>query len=276
MALEFYAHEESGLETFVFDGHERVLACLPSDMEKLCAAHPKTYEDTFDVIPRSLWPDKFSSKKWFPFMWDQDGQGACEGHGSTAAFTAKWNSQGKILREFSPTYAYSLVNGGRDNGATPEDGDAAFKTKGVCLRSTVGPMKSFRNSYDTKAADVEAARFKTEQTYRVTTIEGAVSAIIREHMLFDGIFCGNHYEPDSQGNLPEYRGGGGGHCMARLGYELRNSRVWFEKPNSWGLRWGLKGWCYEPQSYLEAGLKSFGAIAIVSCLEDPENTIKVK
>lgn len=277
MALQFFAHHESSLPTATIQGTDRVFGLLPSDFtahSPLMQAHPKTYEDVFDVIPRNLWPDYFSLRHLFPHLWNQGSQGSCGGHGAAAAMIAKWRGQGKTPKEFSPTYLYGLCNGGRDSGSIPEDLDKTMREHGVCLRSTVGPGKIFP-PFPPAASD-ESKRFRVEQSYRVTTIEGAVSAILREHPMFDGIWCGNNYEPDSQGVLPEYRSGGGGHCMARLGFRIMNGRIQFEKPQSWGISWGADGWCWEPQSYLEAGLKSFAAFAIVSCGEDPQDVIHTR
>jgi hypothetical protein len=274
MALAFFAHPSSGLETANIGGVDRVFACLPSDFTAhgpLMKAHPKTYEDIFGDIPRSEWPQSYSLRHLFPFMWNQGSQGSCGGHGGAACAVARWNGQGKTQREFSPTYLYGLVNRGQDNGSTPEDLDVAMRTHGLCLRSTVGPGK-IHPPFSPQAAE-ESKRFKIEQTYRVTTIEGMVSALLREHPLFNGIWCGNNFDPDSQGYLPEYRGGGGGHCMANLGYVIRNGRIYLEKPNSWGNGWGAGGWCYEPQSYAEAGFRSFACFAVVACGEDPLDVI---
>lgn len=50
----------------------------------------------------------------------------------------------------------------------------------------------------------------------------------------------------------------GGHCMAIVGYD--DSKESFIVRNSWGMSWGLLGYCYIPYSYIEKYADNFWSI----------------
>lgn len=258
------------------DGTVRRLGLKPADMNVMRVA--PQYADAFPKIPESQWPTKGGGlRAYMPFVEDQNGYGSCGGHGSSAALTAAWNYQfgeaSKPSFHFSPVYLYGLVNGGRDNGSTPQDLRQALLDNGCCLISTVPEKDIYSRNYPASAA-TEASRFKVAQAPVITTFEEVATAAVREQATFSGIFCGNNFNPDANGLLPEWdRRQVGGHCIGTFGeLEKINSRwgVWFL--NSWGTGWGKGGWAWMPRSYFDGGLPAFGAVAIVSCLPDPNDS----
>lgn len=274
----------SGLDRYTLpDGTKVGTGLLPANLQTMMAV--PQYAEVFPKIPRSQWPRKGGGlRRFMPFRWNQGVQGSCGGHGGTAAFTAKWNEQfhtNKPAYEFSPTFLYGMTNGGRDAGSRPEDLREALMSRGVCLRSTVGPGQIYYQNYPKKAFD-EAKRFRVDQAPVLWTFEDMVSAILRGHAVFSGFFCGNNFTPDANGLMPEWdraqqRGWYvGGHCTAQIGeveyIEGRGWGVW--SLNSW-FPWGIDGWSWMPESYFPEGLKAFGAVAITSVIPDPEETATV-
>lgn len=254
------------------DGTYRRLGLIPADMDAMRSA--PQYAEAFPAIPKSQWPKKGGGLRGFmPFVWDQGQQGSCGGHGGDAAFTAAWNYQfaeNRTPLEFSPTFLYGLCNGGKDQGSTPQDLRAALLDQGTCLRSTVGPGQIYSRNFPASAL-TEAKRFRAGLAPVVTTFEDMVSASLRGHALFSGIFCGKSFKPNSQGVVPEWdRATVGGHCTAQIGeFEVIDGKPGLWTLNSWSKSWGVDGWCWLPRSYFDGGLPAFGAVAIVSCLPDP-------
>lgn len=270
----------SGAEYVVLDdGTVRGLGLKPSDMRTVRATMT-AYADALGLIPRDQWP-KEGGGGLMPFMkyrWNQGQQGSCGGHGATAAFTAAWNYQGGTDHEFSPTYTYSLVNGGQDNGSIPEDLMKALSNHGTCLRSTVGPNEIYQSRYSAQQkqqAAAESARFRAGKQYLITSFDEMGTAMLRNHAVYTGIFIGGRFRPDGNGIVPAWDGSqSGGHCTAQIGKLVNINGVWYAGTlNSW-FPWGVDGQAYLPESYFgnghdRAGLANFAGVAIVDCLIDP-------
>lgn len=238
------------------------------------------YTAAFDLIPEADWPDRGGGlRDFFPFDWDQNPNNSCGGHGAGAAFNTAWNFQGEELKEFSPDFLYALCNGGSDNGSMPDDLLEELQRTGVCLRATGPHGKIYRQQYG-QTAVAEAGRFRADQVFTFRTFAELATAVLRRQACFTGIFCGNSFNPDAAGRLPEWdratnRLGQyvGGHCTAQIG-ELekvagRGWGVWTR--NSWGRRWGKDGWAWTPRSYFDGGLPVFLGCAVVSCRRDPQD-----
>ena len=243
------------------------------DMKRMRAA--PQYTSAYPLIPASEWPKKGGGlRKFMQFRENQNPFGSCGGHGSSAALTAAINYQrARNLKEpihLSPTFLYGLCNGGSDNGSSPDDLRQAILTDGCCLIDTVPEGQIYSKRYPTQAY-TEAKRFKGDQLLVLSNFEEMASANLREQALFSGIFCGGNFNPDSNGIMPDFDGRQvGGHCTAQIGeLEIINGVPGLWTLNSWGADWGVDGWCWLPRSYFDAGVRVFGAVAIVSVLPDP-------
>lgn len=268
---------KDGLDVYTDpSGNKFQCGLLPADKDTMSAA--PQFKDTYEVIPISEWPKKGGPTltDFMPFRWNQGNQNSCGGHGGGAAFTAAFNFQfseaGKKVLEFSPTFLYGLVNGGRDNGCRPNQLMQALESTGICLRSTVGPGQIYKSSFPAAAFE-EAKRFRADRQVVINTFEELGTAILKGHAVHSGIFCGNRFTPDMNGILPDWDGRKvGGHSTAQIGgLEFRQGRGWGAWTlNSW-FPWGLDGWAWVPRSYFDGGLPDFSAIGIVSCRFDPKD-----
>jgi hypothetical protein len=113
------------------------------------------------------------------FIKNQRTHGSCQGFASAAAATRARISRGLERVDLSGAYAYSLVNGGRDNGSLLEDGMRACQA-GYATEATVGWDAIYPSRYDVAKAKAEAARFKMTEVYAART----------EQALFSGLALG--------------------------------------------------------------------------------------
>jgi hypothetical protein len=167
----------------------------------------------------------------------------------------------------SGPFAYGLDNGGRDQGSAIPDLLHAAETTGVCLESTVPPGCIY-GPYP-KAAYDEAKRFRIETAYDLATWADYLSAFQRNFTVVCGIDIGGQFEPSADGVLPDFRPspeGVLGHAICLLGKKKINGRWYAKMLNSWGTRWGLRGFAYLPESYHQ---RPFGAWAIRAVRIDP-------
>lgn len=244
-------------------GERRYFGCLPPRPIHGCM---RASERFGAPIPRSSWRD-FSLMQWTGPTRDQNGFGACTGFGATAAFQGCWNFTAASKHDFSSAYAYSLVNGGRDQGAVVADLAKTFTSKGVCLIETVNDHTIYRRNYDANKADAEASRFRAAQTLAVESFDEIVSEILRGRCVSFGIEIGSNFKPSADGIVPPRRGGGGGHCMCAAGVRMIENAWRLEVKNSWSAGWGVGGNCWLDDSYFRGYVDAF---VFVRHIEDPQ------
>jgi C1A family cysteine protease len=265
---DFLIHEESGLP-YIDDGsgHKRILASLPATKSY---AHIPTLASTYPLIPESQWVEFEDSDEHIPIL-DQDGHGSCVGHGSCSAFQVAWSQERGTPEKFSANYLYSLVNGGRDQGAVVGDAMDALMQDGICLDSTVPEGNVIYTKQMPSTAKTEAARFRAQLTYRVSTFAEIMSAIQMKRGVSIGIEIGRNFNPASGGVLPKQSGGGGGHCLClRLGAKKING-IWYAKgQNSWGGKWGDAGRFWMESSFFNGSTDHFVVIQPYYDPQDPK------
>jgi hypothetical protein len=249
--MELFKCPRTGLPAVETCGDVRLYAAFPSRPEFMKAA-PK-FADKFQLIPRSEWKP-FSNRPWAGKTLDQNGQGACVGHGECKAFTIAHRKSGATPVDFSPCFAYGLINGGRDQGAVLSDAIEALAKTGICLESEVGPKNIYQRNWP-KSAFETAAEFKAVEYFRVGTMDEIVTAAMLGFGVFvGGEIGGNFANVDSKYRVPRrLAGGGGGHCRAVTGLAIIDTTWMPEELNSWGQQFGNAGVCYVWEDYYSEG-----------------------
>lgn len=233
-------------EFVVVGGQKRYLTAKRTPAAKMRAF--RAWDADWPVIPQSEWRDFTMADLALPRILDQDGRGACVGHGACGAFELAWRFNLRQHLEFCPWFIYGNINGGRDAGAFVGDSLTSMQKQGVSLWGTI-PYSEYRSSRFPAKAYEEAKRFKPEMVYWTKTFEDIGSAAQRGHPVVFGCEIGNAFNPDSRGVIPAQRGGGGGHCMFVAGVRKIDGQWYLHIINSWGTSWGLNGTCYMPKSY---------------------------
>ncbi len=264
VANPMLARAASGLATAFANGEFRVLGALQAKQSD--RAGFKSFSATYANVPRDKWREVDYS--WaVPSIYNQGNQGSCVGHGAAAGYATARKLGGYGNERLSATFVYSLINGGQDNGAIVSHAMGVLKNVGTCLETTVGPGKIYPPH--PPHAKAEAARFKAEGIYAVNTFDEMVSGLQYGFIPVFGIDIGQNFSPNREGILPEYRPGGGGHCMYAVGYKKINDKPYLIVVNSWGRGWGAGGICYMPESYFSKQAWDIDAFNVRVSITDP-------
>lgn len=183
--------------------------------------------------------DKFDDT----YIFNQLEFGSCNGWAEAIALTKSRVRRLQPRVDLSGAYAYSLINGGRDNGSMLEDAMKAVGTHGVAPLSIVGPRQVFRNQYDTAKADAEAAKYKGFEAYAVGSELGLWSAVVAGFDCVVAVHADNGFmKLDSRG-VAQGGYGPGNHAVSVDGgwYDDTKQEIVADGVNQWGLSYGNRG-----------------------------------
>lgn len=189
---------------------------------------------------------------------DQLQIGACQGNALTETGEYCYMLATGLVMQFSRMFAYiisQMVNNIRsDSGSTLDGGSKAAKETGFCPEANAPyPSRYPGWGWITDAMRKLAANFKLRTHTIIKTADG-VRAFLGSGigLVQIGISWNGSMEPDSHGCIRDWDGrGGGGHSVCFVGYvpdsvvgQKSSTGYWYLLKNSWGLRWGIKGYAY--------------------------------
>lgn len=230
-------------------GEVRYLGCLPRTAE-IGSIYPVFGERPGGrLIPRNQWQPCDHSHLVQKIL-DQDAQGACTAFASVQALMCLRAEAGLPFVELSAGNLYGRINGGRDEGSTLADAIQTLEQQGVCKASTIGHLQWRKNTWPPGWQE-EARRFRVLEAWDCPSFDHLASALQLGFFVNLGILVGGNFEPDSDGWIPDRRGGGSGHAMCGVGLAQhpRTGRWGIKVANSWGEDWGLRGFGIVPESY---------------------------
>ena len=239
----------SGFTAIAFDSRLYKLDRLP-DPHLLSARLPR-FREAYPSIPEARWPECDLIGTFNPPMLDQL-QNGCVGHGGCTAFTLAWLASGQYPPDggFSPTWAYALINGGRDQGASIGDLIDALTTVGLCSAKTFPEQKSMLGGAIEPTARAEAANYQIEDAYQITSWAEKGTALAMGYPIADSVMVGNDFANlDANGFVPVDRGSGN-HCCCVGGIRRFNGKLGIKTQNSWGLSFGLNGMFYTNEQHV--------------------------
>jgi hypothetical protein len=221
-----------GRQAMLIDGRTYALDRRP-DSHLLSATLPR-FREAYPSIPEAKWPEIDLLDTFQPPLLDQI-QNGCVGHGGATAFTLAWLASGQPVPGggFSPTWAYAMINGGRDQGASIGDLIEALTTVGLATAATFPESKYMLGGAAEKLARPEAANYRLDDAYQITTWEEKGTALAMGYPVADSIQVGNDFTNlDAEGFVPVDRGMGN-HCTAPGGIRRFKGRVGIRHQNSW-------------------------------------------
>lgn len=216
------------------DDAGRMLGMLPTP-DELMGAFPD-YEASMPLYARDKWPDMIAAKdaaKAWPYRrithpFDQDGEGTCVYNLLAMADQIMRNSLfGDHLQvPLSPISGYRWNASGPNTGSSVggaikwHEGSGLLPCDCEVNRANpnltiLHPAVGYRNSFKT-GWQAQAKFFRADEWFRVSTVEGWVSAIL------NGFVCG---------------GGRNSHAICHCGLAMDGGRILSIYANSWG-QWG--------------------------------------
>jgi C1A family cysteine protease len=197
--------------------------------------------------------------KKYPFMWDQGNIGKCVGESVSGALVMALITNNQKIFEPSRLFAYYNArtdeNKNIDSGASIRDGIKGLAKYGICDTKTWPEDIAKFNIKPSEEAYLEAQDHQLiiyEKIYPVTK-EKIMDAVYRGFpvvygkRLFESFLSA---ETASTGivKVPRicWEEEIGAHAMWIIDYEKRNDI----ETNSWGIKWGMNGFCKVPWKYV--------------------------
>jgi len=172
---------------------------------------------------------------------NQGRYGSCNGCAGAMALTRARIRRGLSRVDLSGSYLYSLINGGRDNGSTLDDGMRAIQERGVARAETVPLTKIYRSQYDTAAADREARRYRAFECYRCATIDELWTALALGWDCVVVVQAGNNFGNLDRNGIAGFSRGRGNHAVSGDGLLWAGGEIVTDSYNSWGTGFGERG-----------------------------------
>ena len=197
-----------------------------------------------------------------PPIFDQKKFGACTAHAGVRARMMLTNEKTMLSR----MYQYikeRIIEGtqGTDSGAQMRDIGKAIFNNGICPEIDWAYIESNLTKTPSATADHEAIKFKISSYHSVPDLDGIKQVLaLKQQPVLIGIDVYESFESPSvakTGIIPMPKKGEkllGGHAILGVGYD--DVKQWVIIANSWGNKWGDKGYCYIPYAYFTKGYAS--------------------
>lgn len=253
-------------------GQVRKLAALkPTDEDK---AHFKTRLFSSVMAPDpSSWRECDLSIYKSP-MRNQEHHGSCTGHAGVTAIDIVRRAMGQAPVLLSCTFPYSLVNGGRDQGASVSSILRVLEKYGTCTHAECGTDQIFKNQYPQTVYET-AKKYMAQEAFLCRNFEEVCEAVNKGFPVPFGIQIGQNFNQlNSDGVCPPPDTVVGGHALCGVGLKKSRTGTWLLKfQNSWTEQWGLMGFAYLSKGSFDNMVDAY-AIMYVTNINGPPTVIK--
>jgi C1A family cysteine protease len=196
-------------------------------------------------------------------IWDQGPLGSCTAHGAGFAYAFDLEKQGQG-DDFTPSRLYIYYNTRVIEGTVSEDSGASITDAIKSINKYGAPPEAdwqYNTDRFTEKPSVQAytdgALRQAVKYARVNqTVADMQACLTAGTPIVIGFTVYESFESQAvadTGDVPMPTTSEqvmGGHCVAVVGYIVRNGKpVWICR-NSWGTSWGDEGYFYMPQAYL--------------------------
>ncbi len=223
-------------------------------------------DETYNGDPSRTLPENCDLSGDFPKVRDQGKMGACAAFALTSVFEFMMRRLGRESDPLSPAFVYynARVIGehrGVDSGTTLRDTIRALSESGVCLDEFM-PYETATPQSEPTAEAVEDGRLRlvtgaagivvdeNDEDKTLRDVKSALSdgfPVVTALRVLDSFASSTGFvsvpTEDELAAAPS-----GGHAMVIVGYDDKTG--YFYVRNSWGEKFGDKGYCYIPYSYI--------------------------
>ena len=215
----------------------------------------------FSLFAPATLPKKVDLRASCPPVYDQGQLGSCTANGIGAAIEFGINKQS--LPDFMPSRLFIYYNERviensvkSDSGAQIRDGIKTAAKDGVCPEKEWPYKVSKFKTRPPAKCYTDALKNVILKYERLTGIKDYKTALASGYPFVFGFTVYESFESDevaSTGIVPMPSGSAlGGHCVMAVGYD--DDKSWFICRNSWGPKWGDKGYFYLPYQYFTPSL----------------------
>lgn len=197
-----------------------------------------------------------------PPVYDQGSLGSCTANAAVAArimLNKLKVDLSRLFQYYQERVIEKDVN--QDGGAQMRDIGKAIATYGICEESYFPYDVTKFTKAPTAAAKTNALKYKIKSYYAVKTTDEIKQVIaLQQQPVLIGIDVYESFESDkvaANGIVPLPKKTEkllGGHAVLVVGYD--DAKKWFIVRNSWGPKWGDKGYFYLPYTYFTKGFAS--------------------
>lgn len=165
---------------------------------------------------------------------------SCNGYAlANASWRAAYAGGNTKLTKRSGSYAYSLMNGGRDQGSMLYDGFTVGQQYGLPSATSCPWNLIYRN--DTRRFDTEAALFKVDAPLLIHSWDELITAWAGPFFTVIAVQVGRNFER-LQGDVLGVDQGGGNHAVCQSDVRVTDSgEIQAKIIMDWGLQHGVKG-----------------------------------
>ena len=206
---------------------------------------------------------------------NQNGRGACNGYAEAGAAERARVRRGLEHIKLSGDFAYSQMNGGRDQGSMLDDGMRNSMKVGICSEDLVRKHNlrwEYRADRFPKDCYEEAERFKNWECYSIETEQELYTALALDFDCVVAVQAGGRGGLDQYG-IVQWGNGPGNHSVMTddVVYDARLGGLKCDLQNSWDVTWGDQGRCYVTfERQLRQTVNCHGFYAVRSSIDDPQ------
>lgn len=217
-------------------------------------------------------PKNADLKAFFPPIKNQKNQGACSSFSLTAAFEYLLSNEMSKVEDMSEAYVYyngRAVSGKTDvdDGANLYDVIKGMADKGVCIEELCKYNPSVYDEEPSPEAYADGKNRVVTSAKRVPVDVNTIKAVLSDGYPVVGCFrVFESWQNNTNGFIPmpsdkeRQSEKEGFHAMVICGYNDKHGH--FIVRNSWGTKFGDKGYCYLPYSYIRDSDLTRYAVAI--------------
>lgn len=213
--------------------------------------------DKQDLPRQGILPPAVDLRTYCPPVYDQGDLGCCTAFAIAKGLRELQQRQRKeTATPLSALFFYFEEralkhNTGKDAGATVAEGMQILQTEG-CAPETDFPFQPARFTLKPPAAAYShAGAWKVGKTYHLAGLDGVKTSLARGYAVAVGFTCYKGFDKvGKDGWLPMPKAGekpDGGHAVVAVGYS--DSSKCLILRNSWGTKWGDRGYFYMPYAY---------------------------
>ena len=218
-------------------------------------------------------PNRKPARVMFGDKWvhNQGSFGSCNGWATAGVYARARYRRGLMDgRQFSGSYVYSQIGGGRDQGSSLSDGMKQAQ-RGVCPIELNAFDKIYPNQI-TQAAHDAAKKFRAlpETAFHIETMQELFTALAMGFACDAAVQAGRNFTKLNSKGVAGFDAGRGNHAIVLDDLILDGSEYLMDLCNSWSLSYGIRGRSYVTKEHIAQTIQVHDCFALVDVVEDGE------